>query len=187
MVTRDELGYSVGILNDYNRLKLLFKEAFVKFVTLCGGGNAVFFTTVFLKEADEFLSTLDNCLAKKIYEPKMSLEMKQQNKNVITLSEMKDKYIGVVGSELRNEFEHELNMELLGRMIKATRRFRNLTQLELGDRVGVGKAQISKWESSANNATVDTIVRVFTALGAEIGFSVTVGDSRMELLENNQK
>lgn len=117
----------------------------------------------------------------------MSLEMKQQNKNVITLSEMKDKYIGVVGSELRNEFEHELNMELLGRMIKATRRFRNLTQLELGNRVGVGKAQISKWESSANNATVDTIVRVFTALGAEIGFSVTVGDSRMELLENNQK
>lgn len=117
----------------------------------------------------------------------MNRKMKQQKNDVITLSQMKDKYVGVVGSELRNEFEHELNMELLGRMIKATRRFRNLTQLELGNRVGVGKAQISKWETSSNNATVDTIVRVFNALGAEIGFSVTVGDSRMELLENNKK
>jgi hypothetical protein len=47
MVTRDELGYSVGILNDYNRLKLLFKETFVKFVTSCGGGNAVFYYSLF--------------------------------------------------------------------------------------------------------------------------------------------
>ncbi len=117
----------------------------------------------------------------------MNTNVKQQKKNVLTLSELKDKYVGVVGSTLRNEFEHELNMELLGRMIKATRRHRNLTQLELGERLGVGKAQISKWETSANNLTVDTIVRVFTALGAEIGFNVRVGDSRIELSESNHK
>ncbi|MFM6952266.1 MAG: helix-turn-helix domain-containing protein [Bacteroidota bacterium] len=112
----------------------------------------------------------------------MKQDVKHIKSDVLSLSEVKDKYLGVVGTPLRNDFEHELNMELLGRMIKATRRYRNLTQNELGDRLGVGKAQISKLESSANNATIDTIVRVFTALGAEIGFSVKVGEERIELL-----
>ncbi|MCX6176101.1 MAG: helix-turn-helix transcriptional regulator [Bacteroidetes bacterium] len=105
----------------------------------------------------------------------------------LSLREMKDKYVGVEGSESRRLYQHQLNMELLGRMIRATRKFRKLTQLELGEKVGVGKAQISKWETSANNATVDTIVKLFSALGAEIGFSVQVGDSGIELLENSQK
>jgi len=105
----------------------------------------------------------------------------------LSLREMKDKYVGVEGSESRRLYQHQLNMELLGRMIRATRKFRKLTQLELGEKVGVGKAQISKWDTSANNATVDTIVKLFSALGAEIGFSVQVGDSGIELLENSQK
>lgn len=105
----------------------------------------------------------------------------------LSLRDMKDKYVGVEGSDSRREYEHQLNMELLGRMIRATRKYRRLTQLELGAKVGVGKAQISKWETSANNATVDTIVKLFSALGAEIGFSVQVGGDRIELTEFQQK
>ena len=110
----------------------------------------------------------------------------EKNSDVVgfSLREMKDKYVGLDGSDLRREYEHQLNMELLGRMIRATRKYRRLTQLELGERVGVGKAQISKWETSANNATVDTIVKLFSALGAEIGFSVQVSGERIELMEN---
>lgn len=92
-----------------------------------------------------------------------------------TLSEMKDKYIGKRGSQERESYEHELRMDVLGRMIKATRQERSLTQEQLGLLVGVQKSQISKLESSANSATIDTIVKIFTALKAEIHFKVSLG------------
>ena len=98
-----------------------------------------------------------------------------------SLSEMKDKYIGLVGTEERDQYEHKLSMDVLGRMIKATRKERNLTQEELGKLIGVQKAQISKLESSANSATIDTIIRVFRALKAEINFNVKLEDNFVKL------
>ena len=62
-------------------------------------------------------------------------------------------------------------------MIKTTRKERNLTQEQLGQLLGVQKAQISKLENSANSASIDTILKVFQALKAEISFQVK--------LENN--
>ncbi|HEY6437524.1 MAG TPA: helix-turn-helix transcriptional regulator [Ignavibacteriaceae bacterium] len=91
-----------------------------------------------------------------------------------TLAEMKDKYIGKVGTKGRDEYEYELRMDVLGKIIKAAREERNLTQEELGKLIGVQKAQISKLESSANSATIDTIVKVFKALKAEINFNVRI-------------
>jgi HTH-type transcriptional regulator/antitoxin HipB len=93
-----------------------------------------------------------------------------------THAEMKDKYIGEVGTQAREEYEYELRMDVLGKMIKAARQERNLTQEELGRLVGVQKAQISKLESSANSATIDTILKVFKALKGEINFNVKLED-----------
>ncbi len=98
-----------------------------------------------------------------------------------SLSEMKDKYIGKVGTKERDKFEHELRMEVIGKMIKAVRLERNLTQEELGRLIGVQKAQISKLESSANSATIDTIMKVFSALKAEINFNVKVENHFVKL------
>ncbi|MCU0352007.1 MAG: helix-turn-helix domain-containing protein [Flavobacterium sp.] len=98
-----------------------------------------------------------------------------------SLAEMKDKYIGKVGTPERDEYEYELRMEVLGKMIKAARQERNLTQEELGRLVGVQKAQISKLESSANSATIDTILKVFKALKAEISFNVKIEDNFVRL------
>jgi HTH-type transcriptional regulator/antitoxin HipB len=91
-----------------------------------------------------------------------------------TLAEMKDKYIGKVGTTERDDYEYELRMDVLGKMIKAARQERNLTQSELGKLIGVQKAQISKLESSANSATIDTVIKVFKALKAEINFNVKI-------------
>lgn len=98
-----------------------------------------------------------------------------------SLAEMKDKYIGKVGTAERDEYEYELRMDVLGKMIKKARQERNLTQEELGRLVGVQKAQISKLESSANSATIDTIMKVFKALKAEINFNVKIEDSFVKL------
>ena len=99
-----------------------------------------------------------------------------------TLADMKDKYIGKVGSKERDDYEYELRMDVLGKMIKAARQERNLTQEELGKLVGVQKAQISKLESSTNSATIDTVLRVFKALKAEINFNVKIEDSFVRLV-----
>ena len=72
-------------------------------------------------------------------------------------------------------------MDILGRMIKAARQGRKLTQEELGRLVGVQKAQISKLESSSNSATIDTINKVSRALEAEISFNVKLEDNFLKL------
>ena len=90
--------------------------------------------------------------------------MAKKRLKTISLEEVTDKYIGKPGSISREAFEQELRLDLLGEAIKKVRKERNLTQEELGRLVGVQKAQISKLESSANSATIDTILKVFKAL-----------------------
>ncbi len=99
-----------------------------------------------------------------------------------SLAEMKDKYIGKVGTIEREEYEYELSMDVLGKMIKSARLERHPTQEELGKLIGVQKAQISKLESSANSATIDTILKVFKALKAEINFNVKLEDNFVKLV-----
>jgi len=101
--------------------------------------------------------------------------------NTRSLSEMKDKYVGKAGTKEREEYEYELRMDVLGKMIKSARQERHLTQEELGKLIGVQKSQISKLESSANSATIDTIIKVFKALKAEINFNVKLEDTFLEL------
>jgi transcriptional regulator with XRE-family HTH domain len=103
-----------------------------------------------------------------------------------SLAEMKDKHIGKVGTKQRDVYENELSMDVLGRMIKTTRQERNLTQEQLGQLVGVQKSQISKLESSANSATIDTILKVFNALRAKIYFNVTIDKESIQLLNADQ-
>ena len=98
-----------------------------------------------------------------------------------TLDQMKDEFIGKKGSVAREDYEYELRMDVLGKMIKAARQERNLTQEELGKLVGVQKAQISKLESSTNSATIDTILKVFKALKAEISFNIRLEDDFIRL------
>jgi len=83
-----------------------------------------------------------------------------------------DQYIGKKGSLKRDEFENELRLDLLGQTIKKVRLDRNLTQEQLGEIVGVKKAQISKIENSTTNARFDTILKVFKALDVKVSFNI---------------
>ena len=98
-----------------------------------------------------------------------------------SLSEMEDKYIGKKGTKERDEYEYELRMDLLGQMIRTTRKEKKLTQEKLGELIGVNKSQISKLENNANSATIETIIRVFKALKAEINFNVILDNTKLEI------
>jgi HTH-type transcriptional regulator/antitoxin HipB len=107
--------------------------------------------------------------------------MSSKESKTRSLAEMKDKYIGPVGTDERNSYEYELRMDVLGQMIKAARQERNLTQEELGLLVGVQKAQISKLERSTNSASIGTVIRVFKALKAEIHFNVKLEEEYVQI------
>jgi HTH-type transcriptional regulator / antitoxin HipB len=107
--------------------------------------------------------------------------MLKKDYKTYTLSEMKDKYIGKSGTKEREKYEYELRMDILGKMIKAVRRERHLTQEALGQLIGVQKAQISKLENSTNSATINTVMRVFRALNADIHFHVRLENNVMKL------
>lgn len=96
-----------------------------------------------------------------------------------SLEEMTDRHIGKKGTIKRDEFVNELRLDLLGYAIKQARKERNLTQEQLGELVGVKKAQISKIENSTTDARFSTIMKVFQVLGANVKFNVELNNQKM--------
>ncbi|MCM1517170.1 MAG: helix-turn-helix domain-containing protein [Pseudoflavonifractor sp.] len=89
--------------------------------------------------------------------------------HVTTLEELTDEVFGPVGTHERDEMEaklkEEVNAFFIGQRIKEARMAQNLTQEQLGERVGVQKAQISRLEKGRSVITLPTISRIFRALG----------------------
>lgn len=91
---------------------------------------------------------------------------------MMTLDALKDKHLGKVGTQERDDYEFELKVEVLGEVIKSVRKERHLTQEQLGELIGVNKSQISKLERNTKNVTIETILKVFRALKTNIKFSI---------------
>ena len=100
---------------------------------------------------------------------------------MMTLEELKDRDIGKVGTLERDQYEFDLKMEILGEMIKSVRKERHLTQEQLGELIGVKKSQISKLERNTKNVTIETILKVFNALKANVKFSVQIDRSDLNI------
>lgn len=95
-----------------------------------------------------------------------------------TLDQVQDEIIGKHGTVERDIFEYDLQMDLIGKAIKQARRERHLTQEQLGKLIGVQKAQISRLENNASNVTMDTLLKVFTALNAKVKFQVELSSNQ---------
>ena len=87
-----------------------------------------------------------------------------------TFDEVKDELLGKVGTSERDEHERKVaeavNAFRLGEIVRERRLDQNLTQEELGRRMGVKKSQISKLERG-NDMSLRSMRRVFRALGVE--------------------
>lgn len=87
-----------------------------------------------------------------------------------TLDEVKDELLGKVGTSERDEHERKVaeavNAFRLGEVVRERRLDQNLTQEELGRRMGVKKSQISKLERG-DDMSLRSMRRVFRALGVE--------------------
>src|SRR5690606_29120422 len=108
-------------------------------------------------------------------------DMENKEMKTYSLDEVTDKFIGKKGTPERDAFEDELRLDLIGQAIKQARKERNLTQAQLGELVGVQKAQISKIENHMTDARFDTIMKVFKALNAKVNFNVTLLNQDLKL------
>lgn len=84
------------------------------------------------------------------------------------MEEVLDEHFGPMGTPERDAHEtrvaeavHAYN---IGEAIRKARIEQNLTQEELGERIGVKKSQISRLEKG-NSITIPTMSKVFRALG----------------------
>ena len=106
---------------------------------------------------------------------------KNKEFKMYSFDQIKDEFIGEIGTEKRTQYEQELQLEVLGKMIRKVRLERNLTQDELGKLIGVQRAQISKLENSTTNVTMETILKVFGALKAKVNFNVELINKRIQI------
>ena len=106
--------------------------------------------------------------------------MKTKTLKIYSLEEMTDKHVGKRGTPNREAFENELRIDLLGEAIKQARKERHLTQEQLGELVGVKKAQISKLENSLTDARFETIMKVFKVLNAKVNFNVELLNQKVK-------
>ncbi len=111
---------------------------------------------------------------------KVEQRKEEEKMKMMTLDQMKDKFIGKEGTPERDAYELELKVEVLGEMIKKVRKERHLTQEELGKLVGVNKSQISKLERNTKNVTIATILKIFRALKTNIKFTVERYEDKLE-------
>ncbi|MCK5136481.1 MAG: helix-turn-helix transcriptional regulator [Bacteroidales bacterium] len=105
--------------------------------------------------------------------------MKPNDIQFKSFENIKDKYLGEIGTVERDQYEFELRLDILGEIIKQTRKERNLTQEQLGKLVGVKKSEISKLERNARNMTIGTVLKVFRAMRANVKFMVKLDDNEL--------
>lgn len=115
---------------------------------------------------------------------KTKTRMARKNKELemFTLDQIKDEFIGEIGTGKRTQYEQELQLEVIGEMIRKVRIERNLTQEELGKLIGVQRAQISKLENNTTNVTMETILKVFGALKAKANFTVELMNNKIQIV-----
>ena len=89
--------------------------------------------------------------------------------NLTSLDVLTDEVFGKRGTPKRDAMEKRLQEEVyayfVGEAIRKMRQAQNLTQEELGERIGVQKAQISRLEKGKSVITLPTMSRIFQALG----------------------
>lgn len=93
----------------------------------------------------------------------------------IDFEETLDRDLGPVGTSKRNNFERNVDEAVhaykLGEAIRQARLSQNLTQEQLGEKIGVQKAQISRLERG-KSISLSSITRVFKAMGIPLSLEM---------------
>lgn len=90
---------------------------------------------------------------------------------IYSQEEILDITLGKKGSLARDEFDAKVDDYLVGLAIRRAREAQNLTQEQLGERIGVQRARICSIERGVN-LRLSTLRRIFSALGMEVKLDI---------------
>lgn len=85
--------------------------------------------------------------------------------------EVLERTLGPKGTPQRDEYDARIDDYLVGLAIRRAREAQNLTQEQLGKRIGVQRARICSIERGAN-LRLSTIRRIFSALGLKVKLDI---------------
>lgn len=88
-----------------------------------------------------------------------------------TQEQMVDKHVGAKGTPEREEYDEQVELMLVGEAIRKARLAQSLSQEQLGEIIGVQKAQISRLENG-KNLTISTISRLFRAMNQKVTLEI---------------
>ncbi len=96
-----------------------------------------------------------------------------------SFEDFQDKNFGKIGTPTRDAFEKKVDEAVqaykIGEAIKQARKANHLTQEQLGERIGVQKAQISRLERG-HGITFATMSRIFKAMNVKASLDMgTIG------------
>jgi DNA-binding XRE family transcriptional regulator len=86
--------------------------------------------------------------------------MKTNQKNLMTLEELKEKNYGKRGAIAREELEAGYEAFKLGFLIQQARFTRGMTQAQLAEKVGTTKSSISKIENNTKEVRISTLQKI---------------------------
>jgi DNA-binding XRE family transcriptional regulator len=103
--------------------------------------------------------------------------MKTENndKDISTWSQIKDRVYGEKGTERRDDLEREAESFKIGLLLKKARESRHMTQEELGQIIDKKRTYISRVENDGSNITLSTLFDIVEkGLGGKVRISIDV-------------
>ena len=103
------------------------------------------------------------------------MKAENNNKDIATWSQIKDKVYGDEGTERRDNLEREAESFKVGLLLKKARESRHMTQEELGQIIDKKRTYISRVENDGSNITLSTLFEIVEkGLGGKVRISIDV-------------
>ena len=103
------------------------------------------------------------------------MKAKNENKELSSWAEIKDRVYGERGTERRDSLEREAEAFKIGLLLKKARESRKLTQEELGKIIDKKRTYISRVENDGSNITLSTLFEIVEkGLGGKVNISIEI-------------
>ncbi len=103
------------------------------------------------------------------------MKAKNENKELSSWAEIKDRVYGEKGTERRDSLEREAEAFKIGLLLKKARESRKLTQEELGKIIDKKRTYISRVENDGSNITLSTLFEIVEkGLGGKVNISIEI-------------
>lgn len=101
------------------------------------------------------------------------MKTKNNNQELSSWSEIKNRVYGTKGTERRDALERETEAFKIGLLLKKARETRKLTQEDLGKIIDKKRTYISRVENNGSNITLSTLFEIVEkGLGGKVNISI---------------